>query len=68
MADSNGLSKDGYILPEDSKSNKLGPTPKRIAPIKGRLTFSKSSVASLNQGEGGERGPSGRGLSNKTNV
>lgn len=67
MADSNGLAKDGYILPEDSKSNKLGPVGTLIGP-KSKLKISKSSVSSLNQGEGGERGASGRGISNKQNT
>lgn len=48
----NGLSKTfGNPIPEDDNSNSKGPTPKRIAPISGRLKVYKTSVASLNTGE-----------------
>lgn len=50
-----GLSKDfGNAIPADAQSNK-GPTSgsKFIGNIKGRLSFGKSSVASLNAGEWG---------------
>jgi hypothetical protein len=49
----NGLNyMSGNACPEDPQSNK-GPTSgsKRIGVVKGRLTFSKQSVSSLNKGQ-----------------
>lgn len=49
--DANGLNKKfGSAIAEDEQSNKVPSGGKKIGPIKGRITTSKSSVSSLNKG------------------